>query len=40
MGAPLVRLAEGHPDELVYASSHVGFLPFPAPLIKLPLFLS
>lgn len=38
MGAPLLRLAEGHPDELVFASSHVGFLPFPASLIELPLF--
>ena len=31
MGAPLRRLAEGHSDEL-FASSPVGFLPFPAPL--------
>ena len=31
MGAPLRRLAEGYSDEL-FTSSHVGFLPFPAPL--------
>lgn len=36
MGAPLRRLAEGHPDELsCLRSSPMGGLPFPAPLIDL-----
>ena len=34
MGAPLRRLAEGHPDELAWSCSPVGGLPFPAPLIE------